>query len=403
MNQHQQQAARDSTLRNFKSGKFRVLVATDVAARGIDISGIDLVLQWQMPQNSDSYVHRAGRTGRAGKTGTSIILHTTREERSLRQLEYSIGDGFKFERHSAPTPQSVLKAAAENALDGLATVDEGVVGYFREAAKTLLLKAALAEEEEEEGSEGGGGSSSVEDTVAKLLALASGKTELRTWSLQTFESGLTTVTITAPRALRSSDVMFAVAKLGDHAEIDTNAVGKISVCQDPTMAVFDLPAKDAFKLVEFAKAQDLKQFKFEVADELPKLQFTPSYDRGGGKGGGGGYRGGGGGGGRGGFRGGGGGGSYRGGKGGGGGYRDGGGGGGGYRSGGGGGNSRGSYRSGEGYSDRGGGGGGGYSGGGGGGGRGGYSSGGGGGYSSGGGGGGGRGGYGGGGGGGSRW
>lgn len=82
------QNARDSTLENFKRGKFRVLVATDVAARGIDISGIDLVLQYQMPQNSDSYVHRAGRTGRAGKTGVSIVLHTERDERALRSLEF---------------------------------------------------------------------------------------------------------------------------------------------------------------------------------------------------------------------------------------------------------------------------------------------------------------------------
>lgn len=73
------QKQRDVTLDNFKKGKFRVLVATDVAARGIDISGIDLVIQIALPQNSDSYVHRAGRTGRAGNTGTSIIMHTARE------------------------------------------------------------------------------------------------------------------------------------------------------------------------------------------------------------------------------------------------------------------------------------------------------------------------------------
>lgn len=115
-----------------------MLVATDVAARGIDVSGVDLVLQFQLPQNSDAYVHRAGRTGRAGKTGVSIVLHTSREERGLRNLEHQIGNSFKFERHAAPTPAKVMAAAATASVTALEGVDDTVLPYFANAAAEVL-------------------------------------------------------------------------------------------------------------------------------------------------------------------------------------------------------------------------------------------------------------------------
>ena len=282
------QKQRDVTLNNFKRGKFRVLVATDVAARGIDISGIDLVLQYQMPQNSDSYVHRAGRTGRAGKLGTSIVMHTQRDERSLKQLEYQIGNGFKFERHSSPTPQSVMKAAADNALNSLETVDDNVVDFFRDSATTLLsgigTKGALSSVDEGETGTLGIPNFGVDDDlrsvpaldvqeiVARCLALASGKTTLRSWSLQTGQTDMITVLIEAPRPLKHNDVLFAVSKLAEHSNVDSSCVGKISLCENPKTAVFDLPSADAFRLVKFAQQQNLEKFRFEIATELPRLQ-----------------------------------------------------------------------------------------------------------------------------------
>ncbi len=63
------QKQRDVTINQFRQGKFQVLVATDVAARGIDISNIGLVIQYHLPHGADIYVHRSGRTGRAGRPG----------------------------------------------------------------------------------------------------------------------------------------------------------------------------------------------------------------------------------------------------------------------------------------------------------------------------------------------
>jgi ATP-dependent RNA helicase DeaD len=81
------QSKRDSVLRQFKDGTIEVLVATDVAARGLDISGVTHVFNFDIPQDPESYVHRVGRTGRAGKTGLAITLVTPREIGMLRLIE----------------------------------------------------------------------------------------------------------------------------------------------------------------------------------------------------------------------------------------------------------------------------------------------------------------------------
>jgi len=78
---------RRTALEGFKRGRYQVLIATDIAARGIDVSGIALVVNYDMPANSEDYVHRIGRTGRAGKTGHAISFATTDQEGSIRNLE----------------------------------------------------------------------------------------------------------------------------------------------------------------------------------------------------------------------------------------------------------------------------------------------------------------------------
>ena len=81
------QAKRLSVLRQFKEGKIDILVATDVAARGLDISGVTHVYNFDIPQDPESYVHRIGRTGRAGKSGVAVTFVTPREMGYLRTVE----------------------------------------------------------------------------------------------------------------------------------------------------------------------------------------------------------------------------------------------------------------------------------------------------------------------------
>lgn len=82
------QDRREQILKNFKQKNTEILVATDVAARGIDVNDLTHVINYSLPQNSESYVHRIGRTGRAGKSGKAITLITPNESRRLRDFEY---------------------------------------------------------------------------------------------------------------------------------------------------------------------------------------------------------------------------------------------------------------------------------------------------------------------------
>jgi ATP-dependent RNA helicase DeaD len=81
------QKAREAVLNRFRSNQLKVLVATDVAARGLDIEDISHVFNYQLPDDAEVYVHRIGRTGRAGRTGVAITLLAPREKRRLREVE----------------------------------------------------------------------------------------------------------------------------------------------------------------------------------------------------------------------------------------------------------------------------------------------------------------------------
>jgi ATP-dependent RNA helicase DeaD len=81
------QVQRDRVMKRFRSGQAEILIATDVAARGLDIDDVSHVVNFDIPESTETYVHRIGRTGRAGKTGTAITLVTPRESRWIRQVE----------------------------------------------------------------------------------------------------------------------------------------------------------------------------------------------------------------------------------------------------------------------------------------------------------------------------
>jgi ATP-dependent RNA helicase RhlE len=78
---------RKESMAGFKSKKYRILVATDIAARGIDVSGIELVINYDLPDNSEDYVHRIGRTARAGNQGKAISFATPDQWKDIRSIE----------------------------------------------------------------------------------------------------------------------------------------------------------------------------------------------------------------------------------------------------------------------------------------------------------------------------
>lgn len=85
------QNQREVTLKRFKENKFQVLVATDVAARGLDIPSVDLVVQVEPPKDAETYIHRSGRTARAGRSGTCITFYTHKQIGLIQQIENKAG------------------------------------------------------------------------------------------------------------------------------------------------------------------------------------------------------------------------------------------------------------------------------------------------------------------------
>ncbi|CAN6170876.1 unnamed protein product [Urochloa humidicola] len=88
------QNQRERTLSGFRDGRFNILVATDVAARGLDIPNVDLVVHYEIPNTSELFVHRSGRTARAGKKGSAILIYTYEQTRAVRVIEQDIGCRF---------------------------------------------------------------------------------------------------------------------------------------------------------------------------------------------------------------------------------------------------------------------------------------------------------------------
>lgn len=92
------QPQRRDALEGFKSGKYRVLIATDIAARGIDVIGIELVVNYDLPSNSGDYVHRIGRTARAGMAGRAISFATFDQKKDIKDIERLIKTGLAIKR-----------------------------------------------------------------------------------------------------------------------------------------------------------------------------------------------------------------------------------------------------------------------------------------------------------------
>ncbi|MDJ0713188.1 MAG: DEAD/DEAH box helicase [Prochloraceae cyanobacterium] len=101
------QSQRERLVQRFKEGKIKMVVATDIAARGLDVEHLSHVVNYDLPDNSETYIHRIGRTGRAGKTGTAISLVQPAERRMLRQIERRVRQNLKV---SKIPPRSQVEA-----------------------------------------------------------------------------------------------------------------------------------------------------------------------------------------------------------------------------------------------------------------------------------------------------
>lgn len=146
------QQQRDLTMRKFRDRVTRLLVATDVAARGLDVDDLTHVINYGLPDDAAVYTHRSGRTGRAGKTGVSVAIIHSREKGKLREIERIIGK--TFERKDVPTPDRIIEKQLYSLADRLERVavnDDEIDKYVAGVEKKLswlsthdLLKRVLS-------------------------------------------------------------------------------------------------------------------------------------------------------------------------------------------------------------------------------------------------------------------
>jgi len=102
------QQRRQQALDGFKSGLYDVLVATDIAARGIDVSGISHVINYDMPGTTEAYTHRTGRTGRANQTGTALTFSTIEDDKMTENLRRTLRERFVCKENSASEVEDIV-------------------------------------------------------------------------------------------------------------------------------------------------------------------------------------------------------------------------------------------------------------------------------------------------------
>ena len=132
------QQQRDLTMQKFRQRRTQLLVATDVAARGLDVDDLTHVINYGLPDDTESYTHRSGRTGRAGKTGNSIAIIHVRERGKMRDIERIIGK--QFQRGDIPTGQQICEKQLYKGIDDIERVqvnEEMIAPFMHEVLRKL--------------------------------------------------------------------------------------------------------------------------------------------------------------------------------------------------------------------------------------------------------------------------
>uniref|UniRef100_A0A8C8Z776 Nucleolar RNA helicase 2 n=1 Tax=Prolemur simus TaxID=1328070 RepID=A0A8C8Z776_PROSS len=243
------QKQREITLKGFRNGTFGVLVATNVAARGLDIPEVDLVVQSCPPKDVESYIHRSGRTGRAGRTGVCICFYQHKEEYQLVQVEQKAG--IKFKRIGVPSATEIIKASSKDAIRLLDSVPPTAIGHFKESAEKLIEEKGAVE------------------ALAAALAHISGATSVDQRSLINSDVGFVTMILRC--SIEMPNISYAWKELKEQLGEDVDSKvkgmvflkGKLGVC-------FDVPTASVKEIQE--KWHDSRRWQLSVATEQPELE-----------------------------------------------------------------------------------------------------------------------------------
>ncbi|KAH9260778.1 hypothetical protein BASA81_001245 [Batrachochytrium salamandrivorans] len=269
------QADRERCLAKFRDGSMSVLVATDVAARGLDIPEVDLVINYSMPRDNDAFVHRSGRTGRAGRKGVNILFYEPNSERhQVSELERFIGQ--KFIKRAIPCgPQVVLRQA-----------DMMLNKIPKDSNATPMVQwlKPLADKIRAEDAESGG------DTLVGLLAMLMGSGDRKiSFSALNGRSGNQTLQFQKSDSGRveNESITSMIKSFPEGAEFRGQVVRDFHRIKNSPATLVDIPEQLVAEVL--ARAANHGYIVSPVDGALPDTvrEYTDSFDRhGGGNGGG---------------------------------------------------------------------------------------------------------------------
>jgi ATP-dependent RNA helicase DDX21 len=247
------QKQREATIEGFKKGKFKCLVATDVASRGLDIPMVDLVIQSEPPVEVDTYIHRAGRTARAGRTGTCITLYSRYTEGLITRIEQRAK--MKFKKIGAPQKKEIVESSIRDITTSMNKVDDSMVEFFTNSAKKVI---------DEYGAE---------VAVARLFAYVSGHTDkIKARSLLCGAEGFITYAVNFTTSFNHAGFVWGFFK----RILPENIKDKIRGMR-PTKTmdgcIFDYPEESHKEFEEIIYNDKLygTNYKLTKIDELPEV------------------------------------------------------------------------------------------------------------------------------------
>ena len=253
------QKQREATIEGFKKGKFKCLVATDVASRGLDIPMVDLVIQSEPPKEVDSYIHRAGRTARAGRTGTCITLYSKYTEGLITRIEQKAK--LRFKKIGAPQTKEIIESSIRDIKTAMNKVDDSMIDFFSSNAQKVIDEFGA------------------EKAVARLFAFISGHSDkLRSRSLLCGAEGFITYAVKFNSKFNHGGYIWGFFKRILPEDIKAKIRGmKVFKSFDGT--VFDFPEdthKDFEEIIFNDKMYGIN-YTLTKIDELPELAESTEF------------------------------------------------------------------------------------------------------------------------------
>ena len=276
------QQQRDLTMQKFRQHTVQLLVATDVAARGLDVDDLTHVINYGLPDDIENYTHRSGRTGRAGKKGTSLSIVHSREKHKIRNIEKEIGK--QFEQGTIPSAEEICKKQLYKVMDQIvkADVDEEQIApfmqdisrYFEYIDKDDLIKKIVS-------MEFGRFLAYYADApeiepVAKEKSKEKKPQSDRQKRANTAQRGFTRLFINLGKkdGFYPGELMQFLNK-NVHGHIEVGHIDLLS-----TVSYFEVPKEDAARVIKYVNGQRYKRrdVRCNAAEEDRKKHEKKSYD-----------------------------------------------------------------------------------------------------------------------------